>query len=50
MVNDMDKEKKGTIEKGAEKTGEVIGKGVKTGWGAIKGVGRGFKKGISKNK
>jgi hypothetical protein len=46
----MDKGKKGTIEKGAEKTGEVIDKGVKTGWGAVKGVGRGFKKGISKKK
>ena len=46
----MDKERKGKIEMGAEKTGEVIGKGVKTGWGAVKGVGRGFKKGISKKK
>ena len=34
----------------AEKTGEVIGKGVKTGWGAVKGVGKGLKKGVTKKK
>jgi len=42
--------KKGKVEKGAEKTGEVIGKGVKTGWGAVKGVGKGLKKGITEKK
>ena len=46
----MAKEKKGKIEEGAEKTGEVIGKGVKTGWGAVKGVGKGLKKGVTKKK
>ena len=46
----MDKDKKGKVEKGAEKTGEVIGKGVKPGWGAVNGVGKGFKKGIFKKK
>lgn len=30
----MDEEKKGSVEEAAEKTGEVIGKGVKKGWGA----------------
>ena len=36
----MAEEKKGKIEKGAEKTGEVVGKIGKTGWGAIKGFGK----------
>jgi hypothetical protein len=38
-----DEEKKGKIEKGAEKTGEVIGTGVKKGWGAVKSFGKGVK-------
>jgi len=46
----MAEEKKGKVEKGAEKTGDIIGKGVKTGWGAVKGVGKGLKKGITKKK
>ena len=44
-----EKEKKGKIEEGAEKTGEVVGKIGKTGWGAVKGVGKGLKKGIKKD-
>ena len=43
-----DDKKKGKIEEGAEKTGEVVGKIGKTGWGAVKGFGKGIKKGISK--
>jgi hypothetical protein len=43
-----DDEKKGKIEKGAEKTGEVIGKVGKTGWGIVKGLSKGVKKGFSK--
>ncbi len=43
-----DEEKKGKIEKGAEKTGEVVGKVGKAGWGAVKGIGHGLKKGFSK--
>jgi len=46
----MGKKKKGTIEEAAEKTGVVVGKGVKTGWGAVKGFGKGVKKGIEKKK
>ena len=36
------------IEKGAEKTGEAVGKVGKAGWGAVKGLGKGLKKGVSK--
>jgi hypothetical protein len=43
-----DEEKKGKIEKSAEKTGEVVGKVGKAGWDAVKGFGHGLKKGISK--
>jgi hypothetical protein len=42
----MDEKRKNL--KNAEKTGEVIGKCPKKGWGAIKGVGKGLKKGFSK--
>jgi hypothetical protein len=43
-----DEEKKGKIEKGAEKTGKVVGKIGKTGWGAIKGFGKGVKDAATK--
>jgi len=43
----MTDEKKGKVEGAAEKTGEVVGKGLKTGWGAVKGLGKGLKKGIT---
>jgi hypothetical protein len=43
-----DEEKKGKIEKGAEKTGEVVGKIGKTGWGAVKGLGKGVKNAVTK--
>lgn len=43
-----DEEKKGKIEKGAEKTGEAIGTGVKKGWGALKGFGKGVKDSVTK--
>lgn len=36
-------EKKGKVEKTAEKSGELVGKGVKKGWGAVKGFGKGMK-------
>lgn len=44
------KKKKGKVEGASEKTGEVIGKVGKTGIGAVKGFGKGLKKGISKKK
>jgi len=46
----MDEEKKGSVEEAAEKTGEVIGKGVKKGWGAVKAFGKGVKDGATKEK
>ncbi|MCJ7570565.1 MAG: CsbD family protein [Candidatus Thermoplasmatota archaeon] len=45
-----DKEKKGKIEEGAEKTGEVVGKIGKKGWGVVKGFGKGVKKGFEDKK
>jgi len=41
-------EKKGKLEKGAEKTGEIVGTGVKKGWGAVKGFGKGLKESVKK--
>jgi hypothetical protein len=46
----MDEEKKGSVEEVAEKTGEVVGKSVKKGWGVVKAFGKGVKEGISKEK
>jgi hypothetical protein len=43
-----DNKKKGKVEDAAEKTGEVVGKVGKAGFGAVKGFGKGLKKGISK--
>ena len=40
----MDEEKKGSVEEAAEKTGEVVGKGVKKGWGVVKAFGKGCKR------
>ncbi len=37
----MDEEKKGSVEEAAEKTGEVVGKGVKKGWGVVKAFDKG---------
>ena len=44
------KEKKGKIEEGAEKTGEVVGKIGKKSWGLVKGFGKGVKKGFEDKK
>jgi hypothetical protein len=46
----MADEKKGSVEEAAEKTGEVIGKGVKKGWGAVKAFGKGVKEGVEGEK
>ena len=39
----MTKGKKGKAEETAEKTGELVGKGAKKGWGVVKGFGKGMK-------
>lgn len=44
------KNKNGAIEKGVEKTGEVIDKGVDTGMNATKRFFNGLKKGLKKDK
>ena len=46
----MADEEKGKIEKGAEKTGEIVGKVGKKGWEAVKGLGKGVKDGATKKK
>ena len=46
----MDKEKKGKVEDVAGKTGELVGTGVKKGWGAVKSFGKGLKEGVSDKK
>jgi len=46
----MSEKKKGEVEEAAEKTGKLIGKGVKKGWGVVKEFGKGVKKGVTKEK
>jgi hypothetical protein len=46
----MVEEKKGKAEEVAEKTGEVIGKGAKKGWGVVKAFGKGVKDATTKEK
>ena len=46
----MAEEKKGKAEEVAEKTGEVIGKGAKKGWGVVKEFGKGVKDAATKEK
>lgn len=43
-------EDKGKVEKTAEKTGELLGKGIKKGWGAVKGFGKGVKDAATEKK
>lgn len=43
-------EDKGKVEKTAEKTGELVGKGIKKGWGAVKAFGKGVKEGATEKK
>jgi len=45
-----DEEKKGKVEEGAEKTGAAVGKGLKVGWGAVKGLGKGAKDAVTEKK
>ena len=46
----MAKKKKGKAEEAAEKTGEVVGKGVKKGFGIAKSFGKGMKDAVTKKK
>jgi hypothetical protein len=48
-VNKVPEEKKGKVEEAAEKTGEVIGKGLKKGIGVAKAFGKGAKEAVSKD-
>lgn len=46
----MTKEKKGKAEEAAEKTGELVGKGVKKGWRVVKSFGKGMKDAVEGKK
>ena len=46
----MADEKKGKAEEAAEKTGELVGKGLKKGFGIAKAFGKGTKDAIEKKK
>ena len=46
----MSPEKKRKVEDAAEKTGKLVGKGVKKGWGAVKGFGKGMKDTVTDKK
>jgi hypothetical protein len=43
-------EKKGKAEDGAEKTGELVGKGLKKGFGVVKAFGKGAKDVVTDDK
>ena len=45
-----DEQKKGRAEETAEKTGELVGKGLKKGWGVVKAVGKGAKDAVEDKK
>lgn len=45
-----DEQKKGKAEETAEKTGELVGKGLKKGWGVVKAVGKGTKDAVEDKK
>ena len=47
MADECGCEKKGKAEETAEKTGELVGKGLKKGWGVVKAVGKGTKDAIT---
>lgn len=49
-MTDESKEEKGMAEEAAEKTGEVIGKGLKKGFGVAKAFGKGAKEAITEDK
>lgn len=44
------KEEKGKAEEIAEKTGEVVGKGIKKGFGVVKAFGKGAKEAVTEKK
>lgn len=46
----MAEKKKVKAEDVAEKTGEVVGKGVKKGWGVVKSFGKGMKDAVKDEK
>jgi len=45
-----DEQKKGKVEDAAEKTGAAVGTGLKVGFGALKGLGKGAKDAVTDKK
>ena len=43
-------ERKGSVEEAAEKTGELVGKGLKKGFGVAKAFGKGAKDAVTEKK
>jgi len=43
VADEEKQQEKGKLEEGAQKTGEVVGKGVKKGFGVVKAFGKGTK-------
>ena len=48
-MTDESKEEKGKAEEAAEKTGDVIGKGLKKGFGVAKAFGKGAKDAVTED-
>jgi hypothetical protein len=49
-MSGKEKKDKGKAEEAAEKTGEVVGKGLKKGFGIVKAFGKGAKEAVTENK
>lgn len=47
MGDEQKQGEKGKLEEGAEKTGEVVGKGLKKGFGVVKAFGKGTKDAVT---
>lgn len=50
MGGKEEKEEKGKAEEVAEKTGKLVGKGVKKGFGVVKAFGKGAKEAVTEKK
>ncbi len=50
MSDEGENKSKGKAEEVAEKTGVVVGKGLKKGFGVVKSLGKGMKEGVTEKK
>jgi hypothetical protein len=49
-MSGKEKKDKGKAEEAAEKTGEIVGKGLKKGFGVVKAFGKGAKEAVTEKK